>query len=487
MALGRTEANGDAMPDDVALSDSERAELERLRAEVASLRSQAQTADTTPSEAAVPPRPPSRQRWRSAVASLLIVVGCILAPLSVVAVWTRNQVTDTDRYVATVAPLANDPAIQAAITDKITAQIFNYIDVQAITNQAVDALATRGLPPAVADPLHALSVPLAGGVESFTHDQVSKVVASDRFADAWVSANRAAHAALVTALTGEGGGGISIENDTVSINLGPFIQVVKQRLVESGFELASRIPEVNTSFVLFQSNALASARDGIRLLTIIGNWLPGLVLVLFVIGVYVAKGHRRALVGAGLGLAAGMVALALGIYAFRALYLRELPAEVLPHDAAAALYDTVVRFLRLGLRTILVLGLVVALAAFLTGRSPTAVRARTGVTGAIGRLRGGAEKAGLRTGPVGTWIYAYKRPLRIAVIALAALVLVFWDRPTGVVIIVLTLVVLVVLAIIEFLGRPPAMPTAVEVTTSQGAGAVYEPVDSGPGPTGPPA
>jgi hypothetical protein len=43
------------------------------------------------------------------VATLLIVVACVLAPLGVVAVWARNQVTNTDRYVATVAPPASDP------------------------------------------------------------------------------------------------------------------------------------------------------------------------------------------------------------------------------------------------------------------------------------------------------------------------------------------------------------------------------------------
>ena len=53
------------------------------------------------------------------VATLLIVLACVLAPLSAVAVWTRNQVTNTDRYVETVSPLADDPAIQAAITDQI--------------------------------------------------------------------------------------------------------------------------------------------------------------------------------------------------------------------------------------------------------------------------------------------------------------------------------------------------------------------------------
>jgi hypothetical protein len=45
---------------------------------------------------------------------------------------------------------------------------------------------------------------------------------------------------------------------------------------------------------------------------------------------------------------------------FRSVYLDSVPATVLPHDAAAVLYDTIIRFLRLGLRTVLVLALVVA-------------------------------------------------------------------------------------------------------------------------------
>jgi hypothetical protein len=134
---------------------------------------------------------------------LLIVIGCILAPLSGVAVWAKNQVTNTDRYVATVAPLASDPAIQNAVADKVTAEIFAHLDVAGITNQAVDALAERGLPPLVATQLHALSGPLSSGVQSFVRTEVGKVVASDAFAEAWLTANRAVHEALVAALTGQ--------------------------------------------------------------------------------------------------------------------------------------------------------------------------------------------------------------------------------------------------------------------------------------------
>jgi hypothetical protein len=443
-----SEQPGTAVPQDAelsagnaALSANERAELERLRTEVADLRSQVSAAPAAAPEQPIvpPPSRPRRQRWRSVVATLLIVIGCILAPLSVVAVWTKNLVTDTDRYVATVTPLASDPAIQNAVADKITAEIFARIDVQAITSQAVDALAERGLPPFVATQLHALSAPLSSGVESFVRTEVGNVVASDAFTDAWVTANRAAHQSLVAALTGQTGEGITVANDTVSINLGPFIQVVKQRLVDRGFDLASRIPDINPSFTVLQSDLITKAQGAFNLLNAIGNWSPLVVLILLALGVYVAKGHRRALLGAGLGLAGGMFVLAIGIFFLRAIYLNALPLGVLNHDAAASFYDTLVRFLRLGLRTVLVFGLVIALAAFLTGRSITAVRARAGRSRGIAWLRGGAEKAGFRTGPVGAWVYTYKRVLWIAVIAIAALVLVFWDQPTGKVIIGITL------------------------------------------------
>jgi hypothetical protein len=388
------------------------------------------------------------------VATLLIVVGCVLVPLSAVAVWTRNQVTNTDRYVATVAPLAEDPAIQAAITDQITTQVFSYLDVQGLTNQAIDALAERGLTPALASQLRALAAPIANGVQSFTRDQISKVVQSPAFADAWVQANRAAHQQLVAALTGQGGGAVTVEDDTVKVNMAAFIQVVKQRLVEAGFSVAARIPEVNASFVVFQSKDITRVRAGFNLLDTLGIWLPVLALVLLALGVYVAKDHRRALVGAALGVAAAMVVLALALTIFRSLYLDAVPPSVLPHDAAAVLYDTIVRFLRLGLRTVLVLALVVAAGAFLTGTSVTAVRTRHSLTQAIGWLAGSAERAGLRTGPVGSWVQANKRLLRIAAVSLAALVLVFWGRPTGKVVLGLTLALLVVLTLIEFLARP---------------------------------
>jgi hypothetical protein len=407
--------------------------------------------------------PAGRQRWRTILAVVLIVLGCVLAPLAGVAVWARNQVTNTDRYVRTVAPLASDPAIQAAIADQITTQIFTYLDVQGLTNQTVDALAARGLRPQLADQLRGFAGPLASGIQSFVHTEVGKIVQSQAFADAWVQANRIAHQALVKALTGQGGEAVTVEGDTVSLNLAPFIETVKQRLVASGFGLAERIPEVNASFVLFDVKNLTRARSAFDLLNTLGIWLPIIAIVLLGVGVFVAKDHRRALVGAAVGVAVGMLVLGLSLAVFRTIYLDAVPAAVLPHDAAAVLYDTIVAYLRLGLRTVLVLALVMAAGAFVTGQSATAVRTRQRLAAGIGWLRGSAEHAGWRTGPVGIWVYANKQLLRIAAVTLAALALVFWGQPTGKVVALLAGLLLVALALIEFLGRPPER--TAEITT----------------------
>src|SRR5437016_6864097 len=57
-----------------------------------------------------------------------------------VSVWTEQEVSDTDTFVATVGPLAADPAVQEALTNRITTTVFEYVDVQALANQAIDAL-----------------------------------------------------------------------------------------------------------------------------------------------------------------------------------------------------------------------------------------------------------------------------------------------------------------------------------------------------------
>ena len=144
-----------------------------------------------------------------------------------------------------------------------------------------------------------------------------------------------------------------------------------------------------------------------------------------------------------------------GLAIARAIYLGTVPASALPADAAAAAFDILVRFIKTALRTLLVVGLIVALGALLTGPSATAVATRSAFSSGLGRLRNRGESAGLSTGPAGRWTYTHRHALRIAAVALAALVFVFWGHPTAAVTIVIAVLLLVVLGLIELIGRPP--------------------------------
>jgi hypothetical protein len=394
--------------------------------------------------------------WRGPVAILLIVLGCVLAPVSVLAVWTANQVSNTDRYVANVSPLIKEPAVQAALTDKISAAVSKQVNVQSYTKLAAAQLSSHGLT-RLGALVSNFSGSIASGVNGLIHTIVSKIVTRPAVARLWVHGNRFAHTQLVKALTGKSSA-LSVSNGKVVIGLGPVIDRVKHRLAARGLTLVNRLPPINPTFPLFSAKYLVKAQTLYRLLNTLKWVLPILTLVLLGAGIYVAKRHRRALVGAGLGLAGSMLVLGLLLAIARSIYLNKIPSSVLPADAAAVVFDTIVRFIRQGLRVILVVGLVVALAGFFTGPSITAVRTREGCKAAFGWIRGTGEHAGITTGPVGSWVYQYRVPLRIAAVAVAGLIFVFWTDPTGLVVLLIALILLLLLGLIELIGRPPAQP-----------------------------
>jgi len=314
------------------------------------------------------------------------VIGCVLAPVSVLAVWAASEVSNTSRYVATMEPLVHDPAIQNALTDKITTEITTRLNLTTRADQAAAELSSRGLPK-LGTLLKSEAPAIATGVAGSIHSEVRKIVTGPRFATAWIQANTLVHQELVKVLSGQGSSSVSVKNGQVVLNLGPFIDVVKQDLVKHGFSLVSKIPAASPTLTLFSATYLVKAQTGYRLINDLKIVLPVLTLLLLALGVFAARGRRRALIGAGLGLAASMLVLAVGLFIFRGIYLNSVPPSKLPADAAAALFDTLVAFIKQSLRTVLVVGLVVAAGAFLAGPSAAAVRIRGAFARGLGRIR----------------------------------------------------------------------------------------------------
>jgi len=431
-----------------ALSPDERQELERLRAELADLRGARRTGE----EPAVTSARPGRGRRHTVAAVLVLILACLLAPVSVVAVWAKSQVFDTDRYVETVAPLANDPAVQNMVTARITDEIFSRVDVEGLTSDAIGALQSQ-LPQNVGQNLQALSGVVADGVQNAVRDQIGNVVASQQFADAWAEANRAAHDQLVATLSGQSTA-LKVQGTSVSVQLAPFVNTVKQRLSDRGFGLAEQIPTVNASFVILRSNDLPRIQRGFDLLNTLGLWLPFLTLALLALGVYLARDHRLALVGAGLGVAVSMLLVGVGLAVARLGYLDAIPAGVMPPDAAAVIYDTVVRFLREGIRAVGLAALVIAAGAFLLGPSRTATTVRqTSSKGAAAASRG-LSSMGVRMLPVSQRVQPHTHAVRIGLVLVAFMAFLLPAYPTPALVAWIAVGLLVALLVLQVLSSP---------------------------------
>ncbi|MEU9387913.1 hypothetical protein AB0D38_46445, partial [Streptomyces sp. NPDC048279] len=177
-------------------------------------------------------------------------------------------------------------------------------------------------------------------------------------------------------------------------------------------------------------------------------------------GVLLSVRRRRALVAGCVGVAVATGILGIGLSVFRVIYLDRLPAGVSP-DAAAAVYDTLVRFLRTTVRTVVALAVVVALGCWLTGPGRYAGLVRRLWSSGIGAVRTTADHAGLRTGPVAPFVRRHRTWIDWLLVAVSLLVYLLWSYPTGWVVVGIALCLLFALAVVEFLAEPepgPARP-----------------------------
>ncbi|GAA13108.1 hypothetical protein [Gordonia alkanivorans] len=438
-----------------SISASERAELEQLRAEVATLRASADTGGTAPPETTK-----RRTTWRWVAVGILCVLVALLAILSVTSRFVRGEILDTDRYVTTVAPLASDPALQQEITNTVTDEIFTRIDVEALTASALNAL-TDAVPatetaPRVDRAIDGLAPVLAAQARTFVQQTVASLVESDQFETLWVEANRRGHTALVSVVTGEvGPSSVSVdESGTVSISLGTVIDNVKQRLLDRGFTFAEKIPAVDKEFVLFRSPELVRAQRAVSALDTAADVLPWLAIACALGAVAAApRGRRlRALSVVGLTLVLAMLTLAIALIVARALYLDDIPPDVLSPDAATAIADAVTEPLRLALRAVAVLGLVVAIGAFLIGGSASAVAVRHGFSGGLDKLQN--LRKSRPPNAFETTAYRARIALRAAIIGVGVLLLMFWNYPTGLVVLLIVMCGLIALLVVEIVIRP---------------------------------
>jgi hypothetical protein len=150
-----------------------------------------------------------------------------------------------------------------------------------------------------------------------------------------------------------------------------------------------------------------------------------------------------------------MILLGLILAGIRPLYLNAIPTDQIPTSAAAAVYDQLVHFIRINLRGVLLIALLIAFSAWVSGPSTAALKLRRGSAHAVSTVRD-RRQAGFQTGALGEFLGTYRTVVRVSLAALAALYLLFRDPVTGRDVVLTLVVGGIVWLAAELLAAPPA-------------------------------
>jgi hypothetical protein len=200
---------------------------------------------------------------RGFLSGLVALLAAIVLPIAITAVWTAERVTDTDGYVGAVGPLADDPDVQDALTERLeqyAADVVGLDQLGQVQQQAVR---------------------LAIGTA------VKAAVTSPSFRPVWEAANREGHAELLRTLK---------DDDATEIrplDLTATVEAVLDALRAQGLPLNDVAPP---GLIFTPDHAqLRAAQEGYQLLDAARFWFPLVWVVLVLIALLVARQRLRAL------------------------------------------------------------------------------------------------------------------------------------------------------------------------------------------------
>lgn len=406
-------------------------------------------------------RAPRLRRWLALILVITAVVGLVISAL---ALWSGSLVFNTDKWVATVAPVAEDPAVRHSVSTFVADKTLEVADLQ---NRISNALPSDAA---------VLAQPLTQTLRDFLIKEIDRFLATPTAQTIWVDVNRLAHQQLITALQDKNRY-VSVNENDVTLNLLPLIGVALQRL-------EAQIPKLLGKDVQLPQIDPEIAPDQIRTLLqdATGKTLPadfGTVTLLKGTQGYEAK---RALslfhtlviaicvITALLILAALLVsprkrwtALELGIGVLFAVVVVRVAERQVEQRIIAALKDTgalsvAKAFVSSAITSLngivvwlIVGGAVVAVAAFLATR-PNWVEA---MGRGFSKLFGVASDLTAPETGAGRWAAAHMDVLRVAGVAIAVIVLMFMAGSLSAVIVIVLVLIVYELALAAFFAGIP--------------------------------
>jgi len=219
-------------------------------------------------------------RRRSALVWTLVILAGVLALVSSLTVWSRQQLLDTNKFTSSSAKLLANPEIRSTLSTRLVDALSQRVDVQSQLEARLPPRA-KGAAPAI-----------AAAIENSTAQVINAFLATAKAQQLWEQVIRRAHGALVNVLEGKNAGPISTANGNVVLDLAPFLQQIAQRL-GVGDRLKQHVPAGSGQIVLLKSDQLSAAQTGVKILKALSSWLAFAVVALLALAIYLAHPRRR--------------------------------------------------------------------------------------------------------------------------------------------------------------------------------------------------
>jgi hypothetical protein len=230
-------------------------------------------------------------RGRRRTVKALVVLGSVLAFLSVFAIWTERQALNTGDWVSTSGKLLQNETIRAELSNYLVDQLYENVDVE------------KELEDKLPGDLKDLSGPISGGVRQFAGDGAEKVLETSTAQELWEDANRSAHEQLLAVLENNHDA-VSTEGGDVSLNLGSLITNLAGQ-VGIGKSLAEKLPPDAGKIEILHSDDLKTAQNVAVAIKGLALILSLLTFIAFGVAIYLARDNRWvAVLFAGIGLIA---------------------------------------------------------------------------------------------------------------------------------------------------------------------------------------
>jgi hypothetical protein len=208
---------------------------------------------------------------------VLIILGSILAFLSVFGIWIERQALNTDDWVATSGKLLQNQKIRTAVGNYLVDQLYENVDVR------------KELEKIFPGETKELAGPAAGVVRQVAGQGAEKVLETSTAQELWEDSNRATHEQLLAVLENKKEA-VSTSEGNVTLNLGSLLANLADQ-IGIGESLSDKLREAGQVQIL-KSDQLQTAQNIAVAVKGLALLLSILTFVAFGAAIYLSRDGR---------------------------------------------------------------------------------------------------------------------------------------------------------------------------------------------------